>query len=88
MGNALLHLAANELPTHDRALLARKLRAIAAELERSAALINHETSDFIGFVDETTLNAKAEAEAAAVEAAARGDDGTWVGDGGTAAAKR
>eukprot|EP00964_Phaeocystis_antarctica_P126557 scaffold90234_cov69-Phaeocystis_antarctica.AAC.9 len=77
MGNALLHLAANELPTHDRALLARKLRAIAAELERSAALINHETSDFIGFVDETTLNARAEAEAAAVATAAAAVEPGW-----------
>ena len=70
MGNALLHLAANEPPTRDRALLALKLRAIVAELERSSALINHETSDFIGFVDETALNAKAEAAAAAAVAAA------------------
>ena len=60
MGTALRHLSTREEPTRDRALLARRLRAVAAELERSAALINHETSDFIGFVDETELDRRRE----------------------------
>jgi hypothetical protein len=76
MGSALRHLAANEAPTRDRAGLAKKLRAIAAELERSAALINHETSDFIGFVDEGALDDRRRAaEARAVAREAEGPDG-------------
>uniref|UniRef100_A0A7S4EZ57 Fe2OG dioxygenase domain-containing protein n=1 Tax=Chrysotila carterae TaxID=13221 RepID=A0A7S4EZ57_CHRCT len=65
MGGALMHLATTQHATRDREALAAKLRVVAAELERAAALINHETSDFIGFVNETDLDNRARAADAA-----------------------
>jgi hypothetical protein len=55
MGSALHALAALDPPTRDGPALAGRLRAIGAELERTAALLNRTTSDFVGFVNETHL---------------------------------
>jgi len=53
MGSALHHLAAEEEATIDRVHLSNRLRAVAAELSRTADLLEGKDSDFIGFVNET-----------------------------------
>jgi len=53
MGSALHHLAAEEEATTDRVHLSNRLRAVAAELSRTADLLEGKDSDFIGFVNET-----------------------------------
>lgn len=50
LGGALKHLAAHEQPTKNGTLLATRLRAITAELDRVASLLDGSTNDFIGFV--------------------------------------
>eukprot|EP00465_Bigelowiella_longifila_P008765 CAMPEP_0185271764 /NCGR_PEP_ID=MMETSP1359-20130426/45579_1 /TAXON_ID=552665 /ORGANISM="Bigelowiella longifila, Strain CCMP242" /LENGTH=129 /DNA_ID=CAMNT_0027863825 /DNA_START=114 /DNA_END=503 /DNA_ORIENTATION=+ len=53
MGSALHHLAAEEEATIDRVHLSNRLRAVAAELSRTADLLEGKDTDFIGFVNET-----------------------------------
>lgn len=63
MGSALHEMARLEKPTRDGAKLAARLRAVAAELERTASLLDNSTSDHIGFVDEGKLLAARAAQA-------------------------
>lgn len=58
MSGALRSLVETEEPTRDGAKLARRLRAITAELERAASILENSTSDFIGFVNETEIVGK------------------------------